>query len=318
MTKTIKPIIRALLAMSFAGSCAAAGLDEYKEQMLPAAPKAEAGKNLTVMFIGVATLLFDDGETALMTDGYFSRPPQNQMRNLRPDRDAISRALKRAGVTSLAAVIPVHSHFDHALDSPIVAMETGALLVGSSSTANIGKGYGLPEDRIRVVNVGDTAAFGKFKVTFVRSAHLPTGFATGLIGVPLTTPASSTDFKEGDCYWLLVEHGSRNILVQGSAGFVPDALKGQSADVVYLGVGGLEGTRGAYQDDYWRELVRTVGARRVIPIHWDNFYRPLEDGLIPNRDFYGMMSSLLARGKAEGVDIRISGQWLPVDPFSGL
>jgi L-ascorbate metabolism protein UlaG (beta-lactamase superfamily) len=197
-------------------------------------------------------------------------------------------------------------------------METGALLVGSSSTANLGKGYGLPDSRIRVVNVGDTVTFGKFKVTFVRSAHLPTGFATGAIGAPLSLPASASDFKEGDCYSLLIEHGSRKILVQGSAGFVPDALKGRSADVVYLGVGGLGATREAYQDDYWREMVRTVGARRVIPIHWDNFYRPLEDGLVPNRDFYGLMNSLLARGKADGVDIRLSAQWLPVDPFAGF
>jgi L-ascorbate metabolism protein UlaG (beta-lactamase superfamily) len=152
----------------------------------------------------------------------------------------------------------------------------------------------------------------------VRSAHLPTGFATGSIGGPLSLPASAGDFREGDCYSLLIEHGNRKILVQGSAGFVPDALKGRSADVVYLGVGGLGATREAYQDDYWREMVRTVGARRVIPIHWDNFYRPLEDGLVPNRDFYGLMNSILARGKAEGVDIRLSPQWLPVDPFAGF
>src|SRR5579871_105644 len=200
-----KTITRVLLGMLIAGLCAAAGPDDYKEQMLPAAPKAEAGKkNLTVMFIGVATLLFDDGETALMTDGFFSRPPQSQLRNIRPDRDAISRSLKRAGVTSLAAVIPVHSHYDHALDSPIVAMETGALLVGSSSTANIAKGYGLPDARIRVVDMGDTVTFGRFKLTFLKSAHLPTGFAQGPISAPLSVPASASEFREGDCYSLFI------------------------------------------------------------------------------------------------------------------
>jgi L-ascorbate metabolism protein UlaG (beta-lactamase superfamily) len=141
----MKLIARTLIGVLFATSCAAAGLDDFKDWMLAPAPKAEAGKKqLTVMFIGVATLLFDDGETAIMTDGYFSRPTQNELRSITPDRAAISKALKRAGVTSLAAVIPVHSHFDHALDSPIVAMETGALLVGSSSTANIGRGQGVP------------------------------------------------------------------------------------------------------------------------------------------------------------------------------
>ena len=156
MEQALKSIVRVIFGILVAGVCAAAGLDDYKEQMLPASPKAEAGKkNLTVMFTGVATLLFDDGETAIMTDGFFTRIPQNALRSIKPDRDVISRSLQRAGVKSLAAVIPVHSHYDHALDSPFVALETGALLVGSSSTANIGKGYGLPDERIRVVNYGD-------------------------------------------------------------------------------------------------------------------------------------------------------------------
>jgi L-ascorbate metabolism protein UlaG (beta-lactamase superfamily) len=317
--QTMKPITHVLLGMLLAGACAAADLGDYKAQMLSAPPGAEAGKkNLTVMFIGVATLLFDDGETAIMTDGFFSRPARRQLRNIRPDRDAISRSLRRAGVTSLAAVIPVHSHYDHALDSPVVAMETGALLVGSSSTANIARGYGLPDARVRVVNLGDTATFGRFKLTFLKSAHLPTGFAQGPINAPLSAPASASEFKEGDCYSLFIEHDGRTMLVQGSAGFIPGALKGHPADVVYLGIGGM-GTRSeSYQNEYWQEVVRAVGAKRVVPIHWDNFFRSLDDGLVPNADFYGLMNSLLARGKADGVDIRLSPQWMPVDPFAGL
>jgi len=315
----MKSIAILLLGMLAAGACAAAGLDDYREQMLPVVAKAEAGKkNLTVMFTGVATLLFDDGETAIMTDGFFTRIPQNALRSIRPDRDAIARSLQRAGVKTLAAVIPVHSHFDHALDSPIVAQETGALLVGSSSTANIGKGYGLPEARMRVVNFGESVAFGRFKVTFLNSSHLPTGYATGPITGPLTVPNSASEFREGDCYSLLIEHEGRSILVQGSAGFVPGALNGRKADVVYLGIGGM-GARGEpYRDAYWQEIVRSVGAKRVVPIHWDNFFIPLGDGPVPNSDFYRSMEFLQARGKADGVDIRLPPAWKPADPYSGL
>src|SRR5204862_525561 len=84
-------------------------------------------------------------------------------------------------------------HFDHALDSPVVAMQTGALLVGSSSTANIGRGYGLPEERIRTVKFGDSLSFGRFKVHFLQSAHLPTGYASGPITAPLVVPAAASD-----------------------------------------------------------------------------------------------------------------------------
>ncbi|MGB9304435.1 MAG: MBL fold metallo-hydrolase, partial [Mycobacterium sp.] len=37
-------------------------------------PAAGPGAPLSVTWIGVATLLLDDGSSALLTDGYFSRP----------------------------------------------------------------------------------------------------------------------------------------------------------------------------------------------------------------------------------------------------
>jgi L-ascorbate metabolism protein UlaG (beta-lactamase superfamily) len=84
----------------------------------------------TVKFLGVSTLLFDDGDTAFLTDGFFSRPGKlrTAFGTIAPDAAAIDRALEHAGVQRLAAVIPLHSHFDHALDAPFVAKRTGALL----------------------------------------------------------------------------------------------------------------------------------------------------------------------------------------------
>ena len=317
----MKPIASLMLGMLFSAACAAAGLDDYKELVLPASPAAEAGKkNMTVMFIGVSTLLFDDGETAFMTDGYFTRPAFNSLARIAPDRERITRSLQRAGVKSLAAVIPLHSHFDHALDSPIVAQQTGALLVGSKSTANIGRGYGLPEPRIRTVDNGESLSFGRFKITFVVSSHLPADFALGEITVPLSVPARASDFKMGDVYSLLVEHDGRTMLVQGSSGFIPGALNGRKADVVYLGIGGLDMRDESYRDAYWREIVQAVGARRVLPIHWDNFFRSLDYPLVPfpGPGFDRSMGFLQARGKKDGVDIRLQLEWRPADPFSGL
>ena len=287
-------------------------------ETLPARAKAEAGANkLTVMFIGVSTMLFDDGETAIMTDGYFTRAPRASMESVRPDNERITRALQRAGVKSLAAVIPVHSHFDHALDSPVVAQRTNALLVGSRSTANIARGYGMPEDRIRVVRDGETVKFGRFNVTFVVSAHFPNNYAMGEITAPLSAPAKASDFKVGDAYALFIEHDGRTILVQGSAGFVPGGLPGRRADVVYLGIGGLGTRDAAYRDAYWEEMVRKTGARRVVPIHWDDFFKPMDDGLVPNDGFDAAMQFLLERGRKEGVEIRLPPVWTWTEPLAG-
>jgi L-ascorbate metabolism protein UlaG (beta-lactamase superfamily) len=313
----MKKLAAFLTALLLAGAVHA-GLDDYKDRQLPAAAAEPGKKTMTVTFIGVATLLFDDGETAIMTDGFFSRPSMWSMLSVKPDQERITRALQRAGVTKLAAVIPVHSHYDHAMDSPTVAQQTGALLVGSKSTANIGRGYKLPEDRIRTVANGETLSFGRFKVTFIHSAHLPSSFATGEVEEPLEPPAGATKYKVGDCYTLLVEHGGKTVLVQGSAGFIPGALKGRKADVAYLGVGGL-GTRDAsYQQSYWDEIVAATGARRVVPIHWDDFFKSLDEPLAPAGDFDASMRFLIERGKKDGVEVLLPVEWRKSNPFAAL
>ncbi|WP_237737190.1 MBL fold metallo-hydrolase [Rhodococcus sp. 21391] len=70
-------------------------------------------------FLGVSTILLSDGETSLMTDGFFSRPPllRSVLRPLRPDGAAVDRALTRTRTDRLAAVLVAHSHYDHAMDS---------------------------------------------------------------------------------------------------------------------------------------------------------------------------------------------------------
>ena len=103
-------------------------------------PLSTDGRGVT--FLGVASLLLDDGETAIMTDGFFSRPSLAKVAlgKVAPDHARIDAVLARAGVDRLAAVLPVHSHFDHAMDSAVVADRTGAVLVGGESTANVGRG----------------------------------------------------------------------------------------------------------------------------------------------------------------------------------
>ena len=154
-------------------------LDPYRHLTLPEAAAGSGG--VRVRFAGTATLLFDDGQTAWMTDGFFTRPPASAVvfGRIAPDAARIDRELERLGVTKLAAVVPVHSHYDHAMDAPLVARRTDALLVGSSSTLNVGRGLGLGEERMREVQPGDTLQLGRFKLSFIASRHSPTPFTDG-------------------------------------------------------------------------------------------------------------------------------------------
>ena len=283
---------------------------------------------LKVSFLGVATVLLDDGETALMTDGFFSRPDRmhSLVGTVQPDLDAITRGLQRAGVTTstakLAAVIPLHSHYDHAMDAPEVAKRTGALLLGSSSTAMVGRGWGLAESQIHVAEMGKPYTFGKFTVTLYPSIHAPTGFTGGTIDAPLVPPQRAFAYKEGQSYALLVEHEGKRLLITGTAGFVPGALKGVKADVVMMGIGTLGNQTGAYRDTLWNEVIATTQPKRIIPIHWDDFWissdGPMQ-ALPPPLDHVDVsLDYLQRRAKAAGMELRMPADWKAMEVFSGL
>lgn len=238
---------------------------------------------LSVTWMGVATLLLDDGSSALLTDGFFSRPGLARvgLGKLSPYPARVDGCLARAKVSRLEAVIPVHTHFDHVLDSALVADRTGALLVGGESAANVGRGYGLPENRLIVAAPDKPIPLGAYNVTLIESHHCPPDRFPGVIDAPVTVPARATVYRCGEAWSTLVHHRStdRRVLIQGSAGFVKGALMGYRADAVYLSVGQLGLRPRSYLVNYWTETVRAVGARRVILIHWDDFFRPLSKPL---------------------------------------
>jgi L-ascorbate metabolism protein UlaG (beta-lactamase superfamily) len=186
----------------------------------------------------------------------------------------------------------------------------------------VGRGWKLPEGQIVVAQLGQPMRFGRFVVTLLPGRHAPTGFTGGAIDQPLVPPARAIDYKEGQSYAILVQHEGRSLLINGSAGFVPGALAGVRADVVLLGIGTLGTQNDAYRQAYWQEVVGAVRARRVIPIHWDDFWIPVDRGLQPMAaplDRFGdSMAFLQSRAAQAGVDLRMPVQWEPMDPWAGL
>jgi L-ascorbate metabolism protein UlaG (beta-lactamase superfamily) len=286
----------------------------YERYVLTQEPNIAKGQQVTATFLGTATILIRDGETSLMTDGFFTRPGgflKILFGKVAPDTTIISGVLNRAGVTQLATVMTGHSHYDHAMDAPEVAKRTGALLLGSESTANVGRGWGLPEDRIKIIKPGEPMSFGQFTVTFIQSTHGPLNAPISLGGDdqgeeitdPLLPPARASAYKEGGTYSILIEHPLGNTLIHGSAGFIEGALDDVEADVIFLGIARLGNNKRAYQEAYFRETVQAVGARRIIPIHWDDFTVSLEKPLRPFPklldNFTGAMAFLIEKTIAD-------------------
>ena len=245
-------------------------------------PRADA---VTVTWLGVTTLLFDDGDTQILIDGFFSRPSVADIlfsTKVQSNAAQINFVMDEYQMRRLAAIIPVHSHFDHAMDIGAIANRSSASIIGSETTANIARGAGVPEDQIVIAESGSEYDFGDFSVRIIDSEHAPLGWSrtvpfAGTVDTPLDLPAPVGAWREGKSYSLVVMHPQGTTLVQGSAAFLRGALDKVEADVVMLGVFGLENFGREYADKYWLAMVTSTGAKRVIPIHFDDYTRPFGD-----------------------------------------
>jgi len=118
------------------------------------------------------------------------------------------------------------------------------------------------------------------------------------ITAPLIPPVGAFEYKVGTPLAVEVRHPRGSLLVQGSAGFIPEGLADADVDIVFLGTGGLGTQSEEYRETYWRETVDATTPRRVIPVHWDSLTGPIEG------PFTGPVR--IAAFLAEGADLTLA------------
>lgn len=235
-------------------------------------------RRLSATWMGTAGFFVSDGRDSFYIDPYVSRYSLFRVLaglSLPPRVDLVRRWIVLTGGGSAGAVVVSHSHFDHVLDAPFFAKEAGAVLVGSESTANVGRGAGLDEGSIRRVGPGDAYRIGAFTVRFVESVH---GFGLfgrtpypGAIDAPLSPPAPAAAYRLGTVFSLVIEHPLGTIVHHGSAGRAPGLFEGIRAEVILLCVAGRGNTA-----DYIQQTALACDAKTVVPAHFDYFFRSLE------------------------------------------
>jgi L-ascorbate metabolism protein UlaG (beta-lactamase superfamily) len=244
-------------------------------------------QGLSIQFLGNTNILFDDGETKILTDGFFSRPSATKLifGKIKPNEKRVKYALAKAKINGLDAVIPLHSHYDHAMDAPVVAKLTGANLIGSSSTLNIGKGLGLDPNQMFLADTS-VIELGNFKLQLIESEHLHYNkeklcekLLDKHIEKPLIPPVKFDAYVEGKTYTLIIKHKDISIGVQGSTGYKKGALEGHKVDVLFTSIGGVSAKNLSANDQYQRHVIDNLEPNLLIPIHWDSMTRPLKRGL---------------------------------------
>jgi len=266
----------------------------------PRSALARSEATVSIRWLGTACHRIEHRGSTLLVDPFVSRPRfRDLLRPLRSDRGAVERWAPDA-----QAVVVGHAHYDHLLDAPLIAKRTGALVMGSRSTARVALGHGVERSRIRAASEhGLEAEAGPFSVRLVPSRH-----AKILLGRASPFPGEIRrarrralrvhEYRDGGALGVFVRAGGTTIYHNGSADLVDAELEGLRADVVIAGIAGWR-----FTPRYLERLLAILRPRLVIPTHYDAFFAPLEDGvrLLPGVDIEAFVDEV--RRFAPGVAV---------------
>jgi L-ascorbate metabolism protein UlaG (beta-lactamase superfamily) len=210
-------------------------------------------------WLGTAGLEFKIDGDSILIDPFFTRPPMRKLLRARvlPDRETISKRIQSA-----RAILVTHAHYDHLLDVPAIVQITGAEVYGSANVITLLMAAGIQRSLLHEVKAGDSFQIADVPVTVFRGRHHETP-ASHILNSPLPAdlryPFRLRDYRMDACFAYRFELGGRSILV----GETP-----AKADLAFI----------TPMND-WRTtqaLLEEISPSLVVPIHWDNFFRPVQ------------------------------------------
>jgi L-ascorbate metabolism protein UlaG (beta-lactamase superfamily) len=222
---------------------------------------------LTMTYLGVAGWQLDSAGKTILVDPYFSRPKLDGPIASDPEAVAL-RSPKRADL-----IVIGHSHVDHLLDAPAVALATGAQIMGSDSTARVARAAGVAADHVIPIKGGEDYAFDGFSVRAIPSLHSVIDRHT--LGGPITVmpPVEFDDWAEGGTFNYVVRVGGHEIFVSSTANFIERELVGVDPDIAIIATG----LRNEVHDYTCRLLTALGKPPLVYTTHFDNWRGPPVD-----------------------------------------
>jgi L-ascorbate metabolism protein UlaG (beta-lactamase superfamily) len=190
-----------------------------------------------------------------------------------PDVAEIDSHVKRADF-----ILVTHTHYDHVLDVPHIALKTGATVIGTESTANVVRAYDVPEKQLITVRGGEDYDFGSFSLKVIPSLHSPLDhkrlFSSATAPAGMKAPLTLRQMHpEGGTLAYLVRFHNHQILAFGGMNYIEREIEGLRPDVVLAGAGSSR----TEIFDYTARLMRDLSfPPLVLPTHWDNFLVPYE------------------------------------------
>lgn len=254
-----------------------------------------------VRWLGAAGFTVTAAQRTLALDPYLSRPGPWTLLTapLVPDAQTLA-----AQIPCCDAVLVGHTHFDHALDAPLLAQQTGARLVGSMDLACLAQAAGVQADQVVAC-----AGLEEVELPGGVAVPLPTRHGRVYFGrVPLpgrirTPPAWPPRMKampHGQVFTWWVRWQGLTLAHVDSADYNTALLQGRQVDLLCLCAIGRRHRRG-----YTDEILRALRPRWVVACHWEDFFAPFgaEARQLPGVDLPGFVEEIRRAG-AEPVVLR--------------
>ncbi len=242
-----------------------------------------------IRWLGAAAVVIREGDLLYLLDPYVTRTVsyQDLLFNRRVPSGSygsIWQSLVLAAMSRivpppvrLAAVMLGHTHFDHAMDLPLIAASRPEVpIYGSQSLDNLFFIHGPHlKDRVHVVGTRESVELeGGATATFIPSMH-----STISRLLPTTLPGNIhrrhqrntrlrvLDYRLGHIHAVMLQVGGVNILHLGSADFITQELRGLDIHLLLLALPGWKN-----RPNFVRDLVEDVNPRLLVPIHYDNLF----------------------------------------------
>lgn len=244
-----------------------------------------AQEPISLKYLGTAGWIIKDGKITVVVDPYISRVKLDTGPGVSPDDDrpTVMRddvfASDTVGIDSLIYeadfILVHHFHFDHLADVPYIAKKTGAKVIGTETTINILKAYGIDNEQLYPVKGGEDYQFENFSVRVIPSIHSALNdkhyIDSRTYTEPPQAPLKVSDFIEGGSLMFLARFENHKVMTMASMNFVERELEGIETDILLAGINRSQ--LGLF--NYNERLLRVTNyPKYVIPTHWDNFRLP--------------------------------------------
>jgi len=254
-------------------------------------PTEASSSQVTLTYLGTAGWEITDGNTVILLDPYLSRIYGPQPPGRPPFPRAVGDNRPQYGWTDIAIpdtavidthvkkadfVLVTHTHYDHVLDVPHIALKTHATVIGTESTENVMRAYSVREEQLITVRGGEDYDFSTFSLKVIPSLHSPLDHkhyfssATAPAGMKAPLTLEQMHPEGGTLAYLIRFHGHQ-ILAFGGMNYIEREIEGLTPDAVL--VGAASSRKEIY--DYTGRLMRNLHfPALVLPTHWDNFTAP--------------------------------------------